>query len=346
MALMERLKNFLSGKRVDTTSSPPYLLAIRSSNWFIISTICTAVFTDLFLYGIIVPVIPFALEGRAHVAQKDVQKWVSVLLAVYGGALLIGSPLAGWFADRSTSRRLPLLLGLFALGGSTVMLCLAKTVVLFVMGRILQGFAAAVVWTVGIALLVDTVGQNSIGEVLGWVSLSMAVAVLLAPLLGGIVYERAGYYPVYYIAFAFIALDIFLRLALIEKRIAQQWIQPGVSEAPSTMDEATDSTQEKDSALPDNSQIPVINNSSPDLTTQPVPLSQRLSPVFTLLASRRILAALWGCIVQGSLLTAFDSVIPLFVQKTFGVSATSISLILVNSSRHFQPQPRQLQCFN
>lgn len=301
MVLMERLKNFLSGKRVNTTSSPPYLLSIRSSNWFIISTICVAVFTDLFLYGIIVPVIPFALEGRAQVAQKDVQKWVSVLLAVYGGALLLGSPVAGWFADRSTSRRLPLLLGLFALAGSTVMLCLAKTVVLFVIGRVLQGFAAAVVWTVGTALLVDTVGQNSIGETLGWVSLSMALAVLLAPLLGGVVYERAGYYPVYYIAFAFIGLDIFLRLALIEKKMAQQWmvVRPATLEGPSIVGEAPDSTQPKDSALPENSQRPVVINDSGPVT---VPLHHKLPPVFTLLANRRILTALWGCIVQGSLL--------------------------------------------
>jgi MFS family permease len=89
------------------------------------------------------------------------------------------------------------------------MLCLARTVSLLVVGRIFQGAAAAIVWTVGQALLVDTVGQKEIGQTLGWVSISMSMSILIAPLLGGVVYNKAGYYPVYYMAFGLIALDIF-----------------------------------------------------------------------------------------------------------------------------------------
>ena len=187
---MGRIRAFISGARLDSSSPPPYLLKTRSSKIFILSTICIAVFTDIFLYGIIVPVIPFALSSRAGVAESSVQSWVSVLLAVYGAALLVSSPFAGWYADRSSSRRLPLLFGLLALGGATVMLCLARTVALLVLGRILQGFSAAIVWTVGQALLVDTVGQKEIGQTLGWVSLSMTLGILVAPLIGGVVYNK------------------------------------------------------------------------------------------------------------------------------------------------------------
>lgn len=207
----------------DKSAPPPRLLRLRSSKAFILTTICIAVFTDIFLYGIIVPVIPFSLESRAHVAPSSVQSWVSILLAVYGAALLVCSPLAGWFADRTSSRRLPLLGGLVTLAGATVILCLARTVALLVVGRLLQGFSAAIVWTVGQALLVDTVGQREIGQTLGWVGLSMSLGILVGPILGGVVYERCGYYAVFYMAFALIALDIFLRLTLIEKKFARQW---------------------------------------------------------------------------------------------------------------------------
>jgi MFS family permease len=61
---------------------------------------------------------------------------------------------------------------------------------------VLQGFSAAVVWTVGQALLVDTVGEKEIGQTLGLVSIAMSVAILIAPLLGGVVYQKAGYYAV------------------------------------------------------------------------------------------------------------------------------------------------------
>jgi MFS family permease len=346
---MGRLKNFFNGERVDSTSPPPYLLHVRSSKYFILATICIAVFTDIFLYGIIVPVLPFALSLRAGVPESSVQSWIAVLLAVYGAALLVCSPLAGWYADRSSSRRLPLLIGLFALGGATVMLCLARAVALLVVGRVLQGFSAAIVWTVGQALLVDTVGQKEIGEILGWVILSMSSGILFAPLLGGVVYNGAGYYAVYYIAFGLIALDIILRLALIEKKIARQWDvdEAEVSERISdevqranetgTLDEKSDETTPNQASSSDMDGKPTVTSPAPDpqSTSDNAPPSaaarppSNYPPVLTLLASRRLLTALWGCVVQGSLMTAFDSVLPLFVQQTFHWDSIGAGLIFL-----------------
>src|SRR5271156_5742543 len=98
---MDEFRNFILGTRHDD-ASPPSFLKIRSSTSFILSTICLAVFTDIFLYAVIVPVIPFAIGARAGVPESDIQRWVSVLLAVYGGALLVASPIAGWYADNSS----------------------------------------------------------------------------------------------------------------------------------------------------------------------------------------------------------------------------------------------------
>lgn len=144
---------------------PPFMLKLRSSESFIIGTISLAVFTvcakrqsqelkqdmpsnisqDMFLYGIIVPVLPFAIRLRSHVEEDQVQPWVSVLVAIYGGALLAFSPICGWLADRGASRRTPLLLGLFALLGSTALMNVGNSTGTLVAGRILQGASAAVV---------------------------------------------------------------------------------------------------------------------------------------------------------------------------------------------------------
>jgi MFS family permease len=147
-------------------TKPPFMLKFRSSDGFIIGTISLAVFTvrllishcnsstrciqltlnqDMFLYGVIVPVIPFALQTRSHVEWDRIQYWVSVLVAIYGASLLAFSPICGWLADRGASRRSPLLLGLFALLGSTVLLNVGNSVGIFIAGRILQGASAAVV---------------------------------------------------------------------------------------------------------------------------------------------------------------------------------------------------------
>lgn len=171
-------------------STAPVLLDLRSSKAFIVSSIAAAVFTDIFLYGIVVPVFPFALTSRAGIAQEHVQTWISVLLAVYGAALLVASPVCGWYADRSSSRRMSLLLGLLTLGGSTVLLTVGNSIGTFVAGRVLQGFSAAVVWVVGLALLSDTVEPEEVGFYMGYIGISLSMAILAAPLLGGIVFER------------------------------------------------------------------------------------------------------------------------------------------------------------
>lgn len=209
--VLGRLQNFVVGRRKHADSPPPHFLRFRSSKFFIIATICIAIFSDMFLYGVIVPVVPFSISERAGVAESDVQHWTSILLAVYGAALLVSSPIAGYYADHSASRRLPLLGGLIVLTAATVLLCLARSVALLVVGRLFQGFAAGIVWTVGQALLVDTVGQADIGQIMGYVSISMSIGIVVSPLLGGVVYDAAGYYAVYYMSFGILALDIILR---------------------------------------------------------------------------------------------------------------------------------------
>jgi MFS family permease len=330
---------------------PPTLLAARTSTAFITTTVAFAIFTDVFVYGIIVPVIPFALTQRAGIAEKDIQYWTSILLAVYGAALLVTAPICGWLADRSDSRRMPLLLGLLALAGSTVMLCLGRTIGVIAAGRVLQGMSAAVVWVVGLALLVDTVGGDDIGQAMGFVGLAMTVGVLLAPLLGGVVFESAGYYSVWAMAFGLIGLDIVLRLVMVERKIAVRWDgkwepkraavetramgedkKKAEEEGDVAESDGEEKTTTKDRLKGEN--IPSIddnaNDDAIDTTTNPRnKWFHHLPPVLKLLASRRLLSALWAVLIQSSLVTSFDSILPLFTKNTFGWNATGAGLIFL-----------------
>ena len=274
----------------------------------------------------------------------SVQYWTSALLGCYSGALLISSPICGWLADRSASRRLPFVLGLLALGASTILLCLGSSIAVLVLGRLLEGLSAAVIWTSGPALLVDTVGQNKIGKVMGWSSISVNAAILLGPLLGGIVFERSGYYAVFSMAFGVIFLDIAMRLVLVEKKAAAKWlcVSEGIywikiydtagppSIAPSPEMKAISSLGSLETLATYNTDAPIINHQD-----MPAPRNNRLcfihnpSPVITLLCSARLLAALWGNLVQAAILCAFDSVLPLFVHHTFGWSSIGAGLIFL-----------------
>ncbi|KAF7197772.1 putative MFS-type transporter C18.02 [Pseudocercospora fuligena] len=333
---------------------PPIFLRFRSSKTFIIITVASAVFTDIFAYGIVVPVFPFALTERANVHPDDVQTWVSIFLAVYGAALLLASPVCGWMADRMGSRQLTFMLGLLVLGGSTAMLCAGNSIGVYIGGRILQGVSAAVVWVVGLALLVDTVGPDEIGTAMGYVGLSMSLAILLAPLLGGIVFASAGYYSVYAMAFGLIILDVVLRFAMIEQKVARKWIPELGLKQTSTSDKRA--SQEGDLAR--STDLDGVQNAGVDLVysekaamdgvdverqpsnaaeaaipeSAPAPLRsfvKRLPPVVFLFSSRRVLNALWACVMQSTLLTSFDSILPLFVKATFKWNSTGAGLIFL-----------------
>ncbi|OTA22994.1 hypothetical protein BTJ68_13992 [Hortaea werneckii EXF-2000] len=338
-----------------SSSRRPALLKLRSSKTFIIITISTAVFTDIFVYGIVVPVLPFALTERSNVDSGSVQTWISIFLAVYGAALLFASPICGWFADRSSSRRMPLMLGLLALGGSTAMLCVGDSIGILAAGRVLQGISAAVVWVVGLALLVDTVGPDGIGQAMGYVGMSMSLAILVAPLLGGVVFDLAGYYAVFAMAFGLIALDIVLRLVMIEKKSAAKWLSP------TEVDESLPSSNENektthaidrqndqeagldaetgpleqshtainDGRLSDSPQCRASHEQSREQESFSRKLINRLPAVIYLLSSRRVLSAIWCCMIQSAFLTSFDSILPLFVRDTFNWDSLGAGLIFL-----------------
>ncbi|KAJ9668318.1 hypothetical protein H2201_001366 [Coniosporium apollinis] len=321
-------------------SAPPFLLRHRSSKWLILTTICMAVFTDIFLYGLIVPVIPFALEQRSGVPPQRTQYWISLLIAIYGAALITFSPLCGYLADRSTSRRLPLIVGLLALAGATVMLNVGNSIVALVVGRVLQGISAAVVWVVGLALLADTVGKEQIGQAMGWVGMSMSLGILASPLLGGVVYDRGGYNAVFAMAYVLIGVDIVLRLVMVERKIAVRWLpeeekEKGDIEGGLGSPRGPDVESSPERPETEKEQPEATANTTPrtdSAASAAVPSTQRrakLPPVLSLLASRRLLAALWGCLAQATLMTCFDSVLPLHVHETFGWTSLGAGLVFL-----------------
>lgn len=293
---MASLWHFLLGR---PSQKRPFLLQYRSSTVFIVGTICLAIFTDIFLYGLIVPVIPFSLTDRVGTSEENVQKWTAILLACYNGALFVGSPIAGFYADRTHSRRMPLLLGLVALAASTLLLMLGTSITMLVLGRLLQGLSAAVVWSVGLALLADTMGSK-IGMAMGYVAIAMSMGLLLSPAIGGAVYEGAGYYPVYYVAFGIIFLDVMLRLILVEKKVAKQWLDTqdtghrieNQETAPDLIENPDPEIQEKQPG-----ENPVDNANQDASASQP----KTPHPYIVFIKSKRALASLYGISVQAGI---------------------------------------------
>lgn len=320
----------------------PVYLKFRSSKTFILCAVCWSVFTvsnplalsalpssntiqDVFLYGVVVPVIPFALQDRVHISHEHTQHWVSVLLSVYAAGLLFFAPICGVLADWTQHRRGPFLGGLLVLTGATFMLCFGKTIPILVTARVLQGISAAVVWVVALALMADTVSEEESGKAVGYVGLATSMGVLVAPTIGGVVYERSGYYAVFGVTFAVIGFDIVLRLALIEKKVAERWLEPEATtiESPATTPNRNDielGDCKASSAVKEKDEATAI--SEPHVSAR----KRKLPSMLILLKSRRILVAFWGNLVGAMTFTAVDTTLPLYVNQIFGWNSLGAGL--------------------
>ncbi|KAI0010664.1 MFS general substrate transporter [Xylariaceae sp. FL0662B] len=338
-------------------NEPPWALRWRSNTLFIIATVAIGLFTDLFLYGLVVPVLPFMLRARLAIPEDEIQSYVSNLLAAYAGASVVSSVPAGWVADRTDSRRAPFLSGLAALLAATVMLALGRSIAVLVVARVLQGVSAAVVWTIGLAMVLDTVGPENLGKVVGSIFSFISVGELLAPVIGGVLYEKTGYAGVFGVAAGVLALDFLMRLVVVEKKTAAKYHDDGgalgrtrQSARNSAMrgnddngDNDDGDGREEQQATEEDALLPPRPPPSPKkddddddddddaafkIRHEPGRLA-RAVPILVCLRHPRVLAGLGLAFVQAALLACFDATVPTEAERLFGFGSLRAGLLFV-----------------
>lgn len=165
---------------------------------------------------------------------------------------------------------------------------------------------------------------------MGYVGMSMTLGLLCGPLLGGVLYGRSGYYGVFGLAFGLIGVDIILRVAMIERKHAAMWLQEQ-NHQPTLQDEKETKTHPGCAALTET--LPENPTSQQDcmhpVSSQDLHQGKKSNPFYAILASERMLAAIWACFMISVLLGSFDSVLPLFVKDTFGWGKTNQGLAFI-----------------
>lgn len=264
----------------------------------------------------------------------------------------MATAIAGFFADRSRSRQAPFLTGLALTFAATILFAASKAPALLLLARCLQGASAGIVYTVGLALLVDTVGRESFGQWMGFVMIGFNIGLLLGPMLGGIIYTKLGYWPVFVVVLAVVASDFLLRIVMIEKEQAAKWEEPKPCQGHSTYgsiptvydqehrpeitvaspeSRATseiESVQDGDQAsLLRSHNTHSISDSNPEKDSSF--WASHFPIMTTLLGSKRLMSAVYGSFINTTLTCAFDSVLPLFVKRTFGWNPTAAGLIFL-----------------
>lgn len=166
-----------------------------------------AIFTDMLLYGMIVPILPDYADSLS-ISQTA----IGILFGSYAAALLIATPVFGVISDK-VGRRGPMLWGILGLTLATLLFAFANTFWLLLICRILQGIAAAATWTAGLALLADFYPSKERGKVMG-IALS---GTLLGPTFGGWLYQLGGYMLPFFAAAGIALIDGLLRIFLLKE---------------------------------------------------------------------------------------------------------------------------------
>ncbi|KAL4950546.1 major facilitator superfamily domain-containing protein [Aspergillus filifer] len=315
-------------------SDPPWLLRYRSSTAFIIATVWISSFTDYFLYAMVVPILPTALVERANIPYDDREYWVSVLLMSEALTAFLCCPLFGYLVDAAPTRRAPYLLGLIFLGASMGMLAFARSTAVFVIARLLQGSATAMVAVAGLALLTDSVPFDNLGQTIGYQGSAIALGFLIGPLLGGFIYQQAGYGVTMAVAGALVGVDLVMRVVVIEKGVAAKWLDNGSEGS----EEPILSVQNEDGyhtfgAPPASNGL--SEDESPDGQANAYEDDeQKSSPPTIIQIARqpRVVISSFGLLVQGLLFSAFDATIPIFVETTFNWTALGAGLAFLPSA--------------
>lgn len=248
--------------------------------------------------------------------------------------------LFGWIGDR-VKRRYPIFVfGLCSLLAATIILALGRNIWVLVLGRVLQGTCAAVVWTSGLGILTDMYGQGRYGETLGYANMAVSVGTTSAPLLGGLVYSKGGYGAVSIMSGCVVGVTLIMGLLLVERGPTQVWhAQHGHPPNGSGTDEYTHTyTNGSGSTVHNGSTYSngTAYTSDSEESTEESPLiagkPQHLSSPSTqpayglLLKSSRVLAGMGGVFTFSFVMISLEGMIPMFVKDLFGWTSAQAAL--------------------
>ncbi|KAG8759497.1 hypothetical protein FRC14_005785 [Serendipita sp. 396] len=293
--------------KIASTNSRPFGLQFRSSAVYVTAIVFIAVFVDLLVYSIIIPVIPFRLQQLGYSNPSALTGW---LLFAYSLGLVCATPPLAFLAERYCSRRNPMTVSLFALIGSQILFMEAKWFWLMFLARVVQGISSAAVWVVAFALLCDTVLENKFGQYLGIAMTGVRLGYLAGPPLGGLLNEKVGYRAPFILGLIFCAFDLLGRWFVIEKHEAMVWMEKVQSGSSSHLVPSMDQeTRVSDAPLRQRSKLSVF------------------TVIATLARSKRATAALLNIFINGIIFTIMEPTLPFRLQDVYLFTPYKVGIV-------------------
>ena len=133
-----------------------------------------------------------SMPGMARAFSVDFTT-IQLTLSLYLAAMALGQLIIGPLSDRF-GRRPVLLIGLTAFVAGSLKICfLAQNVSLLIFGRVVQAMGGSAGITLSRAIVRDLFGRNQVASMIGYVTMGMAVAPMIAPTIGGVLDTYFGW---------------------------------------------------------------------------------------------------------------------------------------------------------
>lgn len=181
----------------------------RTNPRMAVAVSCIALFTDMLIYGILIPLLPLmpAVERAGSSAT-------GLLFAAYAAMMIAVTPLAGRLVDR-TGARGPLLAALLGLAAACLLFAVGGPYWLLLISRLLQGAAAGLGWVASLALIAASIPLERRGTYLGLAMSMVSIGTLAGPPLAGWLARDHGHAAPFVLAAAVLILDGVLRVVFV-----------------------------------------------------------------------------------------------------------------------------------
>jgi MFS family permease len=247
--------------------------------------------------------------------------------------LITSQAMCAWYVDTTRRYRWPWFIGIVVVTMGTFLFGFAKNMPMLYGCQILHGFSSAVLYTVGLAMLCDTIPKNSIGYWMGIMMTCSNLGMVMSPVIGGAMFYSLGKWAVFGAMMIAGSIDFALRLLMKEPFRRKNSITTSASSRTNTPTDtpaavelqtvgatvSTAPTRDDSSGLSSNEfkaktfQLQSNGTAPPGIVT-----STRLSGFGTLLKSKRLLAALWGVFAGEFVFASLCATVPIYMEDKFG----------------------------
>lgn len=169
-----------------------------------------ALFTDMLVHGLAVPVLPLLPSVVAAGPAAT-----GILFSSYAAAMIVATLFAGRIVDRYGPRK-PLLIGLIGLAAATLLFASGGPYWLLLIARLAQGIAGGMSWVAALSLIAATTPMEKRGQSMGIALSTITLGVLIGPPLAGFLVENFGTASPFLFAAAVALVDGVLRIVLVK----------------------------------------------------------------------------------------------------------------------------------